>query len=119
MKEMMTRLIRFITFDTPLQTEIISIDFKSIHTSQQERFDSWSTNSTRYKLMDKYWFNSVLKHFLFLLALSAFSVIGFQRVNMLSISLFGLLSLLIIYFFSYKRLYNLIFLPKVEMIQRI
>jgi hypothetical protein len=117
MKEMMNRIINFVTFDSPLQTDVIADRFKSIHTHQQNELPLWSTVATRHKIISEYWYENVMKHFSILFGLSC--LLTLLVTHQLSISIAGLVfagvvSFLVLYFFHYKPLYYSIFLPKLE-----
>src|SRR4051812_10610410 len=114
MKEMMTRIMNFITFDSPLQTDFIADRFKSIHTHQQNELPLWSTVATRHRIISEYWYENVTKHFSILFGLSLLSTLLVPHQLSISITglvLAGVVSFLILYFFHYKSLYYSIFLP--------
>jgi hypothetical protein len=49
---MMHRMMKFITFASPLQPDFISLKFASIHASQQSKLPLWNTNSTWHMISD-------------------------------------------------------------------
>ena len=58
MKELVKKAESFITFDTPLQANYISVQFSNIHNLHKQEFPNWGYGSTRQKLIATYW----LKH---------------------------------------------------------
>src|SRR6478735_8842344 len=118
MKEMMHRMIKFITFDSPLQADFISLKFASIYASQQSKLPLWNANSTRHKMISDYWFSSVIKHFLLLFTIAILiTFIQTHKLEMFPVLFAGFISFVIIYFFHYKLFYASIFLPNLEMIK--
>jgi len=117
MKEMMQRIMKFITFDSPLQADFISLKFASIYASQQSKLPLWNANSTRHKMISDYWFSSVIKHFLLLFTIAILiTFIQTHKLEMFPVLFAGFISFVIIYFFHYKLFYTSIFLPNLEMI---
>ncbi len=117
MKEMMKKILTFITFDLPLQRDYISDRFKTVHDFHQIEVPLWSTAATRHKMVSEYWFDSVIKHFLILLGLALLTILVVThdfRISIVGLLLAGLTSFSILYFFHYKPLYFSIFLPGLE-----
>lgn len=71
MKDLMSGVKSFITFDFPLNTEFdfplntdyISAKFTSTYSIYQKDIAAWSTNATKQKVMAAYWTKDVLLHF--------------------------------------------------------
>lgn len=122
MKDFMSRAIAFLTFDTHLQAQQISLQFSQIHHKRQAEIDNWSTNATRQQLISHYWYTYVLEHFAILFGLSI-GIILILRENkqpdVLIASLFfaGPIAYLGLYLFQYRPKFNSTYLPLLETIQ--
>ncbi|MEP6727289.1 MAG: hypothetical protein ABJC98_15830 [Bacteroidota bacterium] len=121
MKDLVKKAVSFITFSTPLQSGLISIQFASIHNRYEKRFSKWSTTSTRQKLIATFWLSHVLKHFLFLFILSDLFVFVANRQAisfLLPGTLLGsLLVMPVLLLFHYVPSYSYDFLPNLEMVK--
>lgn len=71
MKEILTRLQTFITFDLPLRNNYVHETFIATHQNYHNTHQNWCISATRKKVISKYWFRHVLMHFcaFFLLAI--------------------------------------------------
>lgn len=67
MKDLMSRAIAFLTFDTHLRAQQISLQFSETHHKRQAEIDKWSTKTTRQQLISSYWSTHVIGHFAVLL----------------------------------------------------
>ena len=121
MKEMMSRMKSFITFELPLQAGYISVQFTGIHTVQQKEVPQWSTASTRQKMIADYWFSSVIKHFALVFGLAVLSTLLFTSEPgvspLFAILLAGSISFPVLYLFHYYPSFTSIFLPQLETIK--
>jgi hypothetical protein len=70
MKDLMQKVMSFITFEFALDSNCLGQQFTATHTFLQKDIAYWSTNSTRQKIISKYWFELVLSHFVFLLSVA-------------------------------------------------
>ncbi len=122
MKDFMSRAIAFLTFDTHLQAQQISLQFSQIHHKRLAEIDNWSTNATRQQLISHYWYTYVLEHFAILFGLS----IGINLIlrenkqsDVLIASLFfvGPITYLGLYLFQYRPKFNSTYLPLLETVK--
>jgi hypothetical protein len=72
MKDLMQKVISFITFEFALENNCLSQQFNATHVSRQKDNPYWSTTSTRQKIIARYWYELVLGHFTFLFGVPAF-----------------------------------------------
>ncbi len=71
MKDLMSKVEPFITFDLPVNAEFIRAKFTSTHSNNQKDIVDWSTNATKQKVIAAYWTKDVLAHFAVLFGLPA------------------------------------------------
>lgn len=124
MKDLIKRVIPFITFDFPLQAEYIKAQFAITHSKHQVDMPEWSTTATRQKMISRYWYVHVLIHFTVIFGLA---LIGCLFYNCLSQPKFYLLGLFIsimvgypiLYLFHYRPHFNSTFLPRLETVKEI
>ena len=69
-------------------------------------------------MISQYWYNSVLKHFCFLLISSLHITFMYSdSIKLLPVCIAAFISFVIIYVFTYKRLFFLFYLPNLETIK--
>lgn len=122
MKDFMSRAIAFLTFDTHLQAQQISLQFSQTHHKRLSEIDNWSTNATRQQLISHYWYTDVLEHFAILFGLSVgitLILIENKQPDVLIASLFfvGPLAYLGLYLFQYRPKFNSTYLPLLETVK--
>jgi len=71
MKDLMSGVKSFITFDFPLNADYIKAKFTCTHSIYQKDIAGWSTNATKQKVIAAYWIKDVLAHFAVLFGLPA------------------------------------------------
>ncbi len=122
MKDFMSRAIDFLTFDTHLQAQQISLQFSQTQHKRLAEIENWSTNATRQQLISHYWYTYVLGHFTIIFVLS----VGINLIlrenkqhDVFIASLFFAcpLAYLGLYLFQYRPKFNLTYLPLLETIQ--
>lgn len=69
MKDLMSGVKSFITFDFPLNVDYIRAKFTTMHSIHQNDIAAWSTNATKQKVIAAYWTKDVLVHFAFVFGL--------------------------------------------------
>lgn len=120
MKDFMSRVIAFLTFDHPLQVERINLQFAKTHLTRQAQISDWSTASTRQQLISIYWSKYMPSHFAVLLGLPAAIIFSLdhhndQLVFYLGVLLVaGLISFSCMYLFYYRQIYSAFYLPLIE-----
>lgn len=123
MKDLMSRTIAFLTFDSPLQPQQISLQFSETHHKRQAEINEWSTNATRQQLVSYYWYTHVINHFALLFGLPAsiffFLLGGFSQPGIYLISAFIVCPIvyLALYLFQYRPKFNSIYLPQLETVK--
>lgn len=122
MKDFMSRAITFLTFDTHLQAQQISLQFSQTHHKRLSEIDNWSTNATRQQLISNYWYTYVLGHFtiLFSLSVGIILILGENKQHDVFIaSLFFAcpLAYLVLYLFQYRPKFNSTYLPLLETVK--
>ncbi|WP_439516523.1 hypothetical protein [Sediminibacterium sp.] len=122
MKDFMNRAIAFLTFDTHLQAQQISLQFSQTHHKRLSEIDNWSTNATRQQLISRYWYTDVLEHFAILFGLSVGITLILRenkQPDVLIASLFfvGPLAYLGLYLFQYRPKFNSTYLPLLETVK--
>jgi hypothetical protein len=68
MKDLMQKVMSFVTFEFALDRNCLAQQFSATHTWQQKDIPYWSTKATRQKIISRYWFELVLGHFAFLIS---------------------------------------------------
>lgn len=112
MKYLISRAIDFLTFDTHLQAQQISLQFSETHHNRQAEIDEWSTKATRQQLVSYYWSTHVLGHFAVLFGLPAgilFFILGeFSQPGVFLVNVFvaGPIVYLGLYLFQYRPEFN-------------
>lgn len=125
MKEILSSVKSFITFDFPLQADFIKAEFNTIHCKHLVDLPEWSTTATRQKLISNYWFIYVAGHFFVILGLSVLLCLlinrGFTQFNLYPAGLLtcALISYPIFYLFHYRPYYDSIFLPRLEVFKEV
>jgi hypothetical protein len=120
MKDLMKKVMSFMTFDLPIQAANISANFSITHQKLQIEVPQWSTSGTRQQLMAKYWFTHVPAHFTFILGLPALLLFflsgGFHDLtgSLVALLIAGVISYLVLYLFHYRPTYSAAFLPRLE-----
>lgn len=122
MKDFMSRAIAFLTFDTHLQAQQISLQFSQTHHKRLAEIENWSTNSTRQQLISHYWYTYVLGHFtiLFILSVGINLILRENKqhdVFIASLFFFCPLAYLGLYLFQYRPKFNSTYLPLLETVK--
>ncbi len=123
MKDLMSRTIAFLTFDTHLQAQQISLQFSQTHHKRQAEIDEWSTKATRQQLIFYYWSTHVFVHFAVLFGLPAgvlFLIFGGYSqpdVFLVNVFLAGPIVYLGLYLFQYLPEFNSTYLPRLETVK--
>ena len=123
MKDLMSRTIAFLTFDSPLQAQQISLQFSETHLKRQTEIDEWSTKATRQQMVYYYWSTHVIGHFAVLFGLPAgllfFMLGGFYQPGVFLVNVFVACPIvyLALYLFQYRPEFNSTYLPRLETIK--
>jgi len=118
MKQILTRLQSFVTFELPLRNSHIQQTFIATHENYRREHQGWSLKATRKKVIADYWNKHVLTHFsaLYLAAVLInlpFSTI-FNQFVLPGVFMAGLISLPILTFCIYGQFFYFDFLPKLD-----
>lgn len=116
MKEVIRLFGSFISFEIPLQFELLNSRFLHAHNIYQKEFASWNFAGTRKRLIVDFWFK-VLLHFsaIFVLALAAtLPFIENSNLVLLPAVIASIFSFSIFTFFNYWPLYYTEFLPRLD-----
>lgn len=119
----MSRAIAFLTFDTHLQAQQISLQFSETHHKRQSEIDEWSTKATRQQLVSYYWSTHVLGHFAVLFGLPAgilFLILGgYSQPSLFLVNVFvaGPIVYLGLYLFQYRPEFKSTYLPRLETVK--
>ncbi|TXJ27602.1 MAG: hypothetical protein E6Q24_07140 [Chitinophagaceae bacterium] len=83
MKDIVSKVKSFVTFELPVQPAYVHAKFASLHERFQTEDPNWSTAATKQKLISAYWLRSVPIHFLGILTISliALSIVGEMQVT--------------------------------------
>lgn len=119
MKDIVSKVKSFVTFELPVQPAYVHAKFASLHERFQTEDPNWSTAATRQKLISLYWLRKVPIHFAAILVISfiALSVFGeLSLTDKLIVNLFvaSFSSFLVLLGFHYKPGYMNNYLPHVE-----
>lgn len=123
MKDLMSRGIAFLTFDTHLQAKQISLQFSETHHKRQAEIDEWSTKATRQQLVAYYWSTHVIGHFAVLFGLPAgilFLIFGgFSQPGVFLVNVFVAAPIVYLglYLFQYRPEFNSTYLPRLETVK--
>ena len=123
MKDFMSRGIAFLTFDTHLQAQQISLQFSKTHQKRQTEINEWSTKATRQQLVSYYWSTHVIGHFAVLFGVPAAILFlvtgGFSQPGVFLINVFIACPIVYfaLYFFQYRPNFNSIYLPRLETVK--
>jgi hypothetical protein len=94
--------------------------FSATHTSQQKDVAYWSTNSTRQKIISKYWFELVLSHFVFLFSLPVILLLLMfpdRALELPAVFVAAITTFIVLLLFNYWPNFYSDFLPKLETIK--
>jgi hypothetical protein len=122
MKDLMRRVIAFLTFDAHLRPQQISLQFSETHHRRQAEIDEWSTKATRQLLASNYWSTHVLTHFAVIFGLPAgilfmmFGGVNQSSAFLVSMFIAGPIVYLGLYLFQYRPEFNSTYLPRLETI---
>src|ERR1700680_4599627 len=120
MKEILNRLMSFITFDFPIRNEYIRGLFISTQANYQKVSPHWSLSATRKKMIAEFWFKQVLIHFSGILVIgilvSAIPFGGNWHSLLVPLFLAGIKSFIAITAFSYWPVFFVDFLPQLDTI---
>lgn len=124
MKEMILKVVSFMTFEPQMQIAQINAEFTETLQRLQSESQHTSTTATRQRLIAKYWYNHVSRHYayLLLLPLVCTAVISFQinqpaKYFLVGVFIAGLLSYLHMHFFLYRPQYLSTYLPRLETVK--
>ncbi len=123
MKDLMQKIVSFITFDFALDRNCLTQQFNATHALYQNNIPHWSTKSTRQKVIGRYWFELVLTHFGFLFGLPALlflmtsTHLGTAPLAIIFLPALITFSTLVLFVY-WPRFYNS-FLPQLETIKEI
>ena len=121
MKDLISKVKSFITFDFPLASDCIRERFTSIHNAEQNNIAAWSTNSTRQKVIAAYWSKDVLAHFGFVFGLPALLMFltpaYFNFTFLPAVFVAGLVTFPVMFLFHYLPGFHNKFLPHVETVK--
>lgn len=121
MKDIVKQLHSYLAFDQPMQIDVISSKFSLIHEQQQKLIRRWSTQSTRQKLVSRYWFTDVCGHFVALICLPLLMTLAIEHTfnsHVLAVLfLAAILSFLIMLFTHYLPGFTREFLPNLETVK--
>jgi hypothetical protein len=123
MKDLLSRVFAFLTFDAHLKPQQISLQFSQIHYKRQSEIEEWSTNATRQQLVSYYWSTHVIAHFAVLFGLPAGILFlmfgGFSQPGIFLVNVFvaGPIIYLGLYLFQYRPEFNSTYLPRLETIK--
>ncbi len=121
MKDLMSGVKSFITFDFPLDVVYIRAKFTSTHSTHQNAIAAWSTNSTKQKVMAAYWTKDVLVHFAFVFGLPAllmfFTPAYFNFEFIPAVFVAGLVTFPVMFLFHYWPGFHNRFLPYLETVK--
>lgn len=119
MKDIVSKVKSFVTFELPVQPAYVHAKFASLHERFQTEDPNWSTAATKQKLISSYWLGKVPVHFVGILAISltALFILGELRLtDKLVVNLFvaSFTSYLVLLAFHYKPEFMHNYLPQVE-----
>lgn len=123
MKDLMSRAIAFLTFDTHLQAQQISLQFSQTHHKRQAEIDEWSTKATRQQLVSYYWSKHVIGHFVVLFGLPAGIIFimfgGLSQPGVFLVNMFVAAPIVYLglYLFQYRPQFNSTYLPRLETVK--
>jgi hypothetical protein len=124
MKDLVRKVKSFLTFDFPLQTASIALQFADTHRKSAMNIPGWCATSTRFKLISDYWFHRVVAHFAAVFSIPALMVLLFTSADwndaaskVPGIMLAGLMIYAVLYFFHYRPVYSSVFLPCLEAVK--
>ncbi len=109
----------FIFFDSPLKTGSINQFFTDTHDRFQREYPHWSFEATRKKVIYRFWSGQVALHFLAIFILAALLTTPFiysRHLLLLSFSIGGFLSFMVILSRIYWPIYFSDFLPILDTI---
>ncbi|GEO11374.1 hypothetical protein [Segetibacter aerophilus] len=123
MKNVMQKILSFITFDFAFDRNCLTQQFNATQALYQSNIPFWSTNSTRQKVIGRYWFELVLTHFSFLFGLPALLFLmtsaHFESAQITIIFLAALITFSTLMLFVYWPGFYNSFLPQLETIKEI
>jgi hypothetical protein len=125
MKDLMSKVIAFLTFDTHLQAKQISLQFSETHHKRQAEIAEWSTKATRQQLISYYWSTHVIGHFAVLFVLPAgilFLIFGrFSQPGVFLVNVFVTAPIVYLglFLFQYRPEFNSTYLPRLETVKEV
>ncbi|MBI2283066.1 MAG: hypothetical protein HYU71_05105 [Bacteroidetes bacterium] len=124
MREMIMRAVSFMTFEPQLQITQINAEFTETLLRLQPESQHLSTVATRQRLIAKYWYNHVIRHYASILLPSliytaANSIYLNEPFGYFFVSIFiaGILGYVLMYLFLYRPQYVSIYLPRLETVK--
>lgn len=124
MREMIVRAVSFMTFEPQLQITQINAEFTEALQRVQTESQHLSPTATRQRLIAKYWYNHVIRHYASFLVLpliytTAISIYQNEPVKYFLVGVFvaGILGFALMYLFLYRPQYVSIYLPRLETVK--
>lgn len=124
MREMIMRAVSFMTFEPQLQITQINTEFTETLLRLQPESQHLSTVATRQRLIAKYWYNHVFRHYASILLPSliytaANSIYLNEPFGYFFVSIFiaSILGYVLMYLFLYRPQYVSIYLPRLETVK--
>jgi hypothetical protein len=120
MKQILTRLQSFATFDLPVGNAYIQQAFVTTHENYRKDYPGWSTSATRKKVIANYWIKHVLPHFGAFYLAAVLIALPFST-NSIQFAfpgffLAGIISVPVLTFWLYGQFFYIDFLPKLDTI---
>lgn len=121
MKSMnLTQVKSFLTFDLPLDSRYIDIQFTTTHHQLTTAHPGWCLPATRQKLTARYWFRYVLIHFACLYSLAVAVTLPFNtqlnQFYLAAVLTAGIISFIILTITNYGPMFFSDFVPKLQTI---
>ena len=124
MREIIMRVVSFMTFEPQLQIAHINAEFTDTHHKLQWEFQYLSTAATRQRLIAKYWYNHVIRHYASFLALPLIYTFFISiylnqsgKYFLGGIFIAGIMSYTLMYLFLYRPHFVAIYLPRLETVK--
>lgn len=119
MKDIVSKVKSFVTFELPVQPAYIRASFATLHERFKKDDPDWSLSATRQKLIGLYWFKLVPLHFATLMILASI-LISFTKAPQVTsesaVTFFtvGLATYISLWLFHYKPIFLSTYLPNLE-----
>jgi len=122
MKDLMEKVVSFITFEFASNQNCLTQQFSATQFFNQKNNPGWSTNSTRQKIIARYWYDLVLSHFIVIFGLPSLLFLlatANQQRSLSIVFIVGLVTYPIMCLFHYRPHFYFNFLPRLETIKDI